>query len=74
MLIVLDFLPVPPLPGGMLIRHWGWISEATYWAIARWSGLALIIFFNLPVTRWMIGVLVQLAAGPFAVLFGIIAQ
>ena len=74
MLIVLDFLPVPPLPGGMLIRHWGWISEATYWTIARWSGLALIIFFNLPVTRWMITVLVKLVAVPFAILFGILAQ
>lgn len=74
MLMVLDFLPVPPLPGGLLLRHWGWISEGTYWAIARWSGLALMIAFNIPVTRWIIGVLVALVQIPFVQVFGMLAR
>ena len=46
-LMVFDLLPIPPLPGGGLLRHLGYISEETYWNIARWSGLVLIILINL---------------------------
>jgi len=73
MLIVLDFLPVPPLPGGALLRHWGWISEETYWSVARWGGLVLMIAFNIPVLRGMIAVLVQTVAVPFLIFYGVIA-
>lgn len=73
MLIVLDFLPVPPLPGGALLRHWGWIGEETYWAVARWSGLVLIIAFNLPPVRFAISVAVAIVQLPFAKLFWLIA-
>ena len=46
-LMVFDLLPIPPLPGGGLLRHLGYISEETYYNIARWSGLVLIILINL---------------------------
>jgi len=74
MLIVLDFLPVPPLPGGALLKHWGWISEEAYWAVARWAGLALMIGFNLPPVRWLIGVLVGIVQVPFLIILGAVAQ
>lgn len=74
MLIVLDLLPVPPLPGGMLLRHWGIISEEAFWSISRWSGIVLMIMFNLPPVRVVIGTCVGFVAAPFAMLLRAIAQ
>jgi len=72
MLIVLDLLPIPPLPGAMLIRHWGLISEERFWQIARWSGLVFMIAINLPPVRTALGFLIALAATPFAALYQLI--
>jgi Zn-dependent protease len=74
MLMVLDLLPVPPLPGGMLLRHFGVISEDTFWSISRWSGLVLIIAFNLPPVRIAIGICVAIIATPFVRLLEAVAQ
>jgi Zn-dependent protease len=74
MLMVLDLLPIPPLPGGVLLRHWGIISEEAFWNIARWSGLFIIIMFNLRPVRIVIGTLVQLVASPFIALLETIAR
>jgi hypothetical protein len=74
MLMFLDFLPVPPLPGGVLLKHWGWISEERFWAIARWSGLALLVAFNLPPVRVFIAVGVTLIQLPFRLLYEIILR
>lgn len=73
MLIVLDLLPVPPLPGGMLLRHWGVISEEAFWSIARWSGLLLIFAFQLKPVQELLGFLMGLAAWPFLVIFRMVA-
>ncbi len=73
MLIVLDLLPIPPLPGGLLLRHWGVISEERFWQIARWSGLVLLIAINIPFTRGIFQLLIGLAQLPFALLFEAIA-
>ena len=56
-----------------MLRHWGWISEETYWSVARWGGLVLMIAFNIPVLRGMIAVLVQTVAVPFLIFYGVIA-
>lgn len=74
MLIVLDLLPIPPLPGGMLLRHWGVISEEAFWSISRWSGIVLLILFNLPPVRAVIGICVRIIASPFLNLLDGIAR
>jgi Zn-dependent protease len=74
MLIVLDLLPIPPLPGGFLLRHWGVFSEETFWQIARWSGLAFMILINIPPVRAFLGFLIALVALPFSVLFNVLAR
>ena len=74
MLMVLDLLPIPPLPGGMLLRHWGIISEEAFWSISRWSGIVLLIMFNLPPVRMVIGVGVTIIMSPFTALLRAIAQ
>lgn len=73
-LIVIDFIPLPPLPGGMLLKHFGVITEDTFWAISRWTGLVLIIAFQIPVFRSLLGFLIGLVALPFGLLLELIAR
>jgi Zn-dependent protease len=74
MLIVLDLLPIPPLPGGMLLRHFGIISEEAFWSFSRWGGLVLIISFNIPPIRALIGRCVVFIASPFVMILDAIAR
>jgi Zn-dependent protease len=74
MLMVLDLLPIPPLPGGMLLRHWGVISEEAFHNISRWAGLALLIAFNLQPVRYAIGVCVAIVSMPFISLLKMIVR
>lgn len=73
MLMFLDFLPVPPLPGGMLLRHLGWMTEDTYLAVSRWGGFAVLIAFNIPITRQIFGTIIALIQFPFMWLFQAVA-
>ena len=74
MLIVLDLLPIPPLPGGMLLRHFGIISEEAFWSFSRWGGLVLLISFNIPPVRALIGRCVVFIASPFAMILDAVAR
>ncbi len=64
-LIVFDCLPVPPLPGGGLLRHLGYISEETYVNIARWSGLGILILINIKPVAMLFSIVQGLVALPF---------
>jgi Zn-dependent protease len=72
-LIVFDCLPLPPLPGGVLLRHLGFISEETFLQIARWSGLVMLILINLRPVAAVISFLVQLVALPFFLVMQLVA-
>jgi Zn-dependent protease len=72
MLIVLDLIPLPPLPGGMLLRALGVISEETYWQITRWGGLIFIVAINIPFIRLILGRLIALVQVPFLVLYEVV--
>ena len=74
MLIVLDLLPIPPLPGGMLLRYFGIISEEAFWSFSRWGGLLLLIGFNIPPVRAVIGRCVDFVASPFVMILNLIAR
>ena len=74
MLIVLDLLPIPPLPGGMLLRYFGVISEEAFWSFSRWGGLLLLIAFNIPPVRVLIGRCVVVIASPFAMILDLVAR
>ena len=67
-MFVIDFLPVPPLPGGMLLRHFGLLSEEMYWQVSRWGGIALLIAFQIPFVQKLIIVAISLVALPFMLL------
>jgi Zn-dependent protease len=74
MLMVLDLLPIPPLPGGVLLRYFGIISEEAFWSFSRWGGILLLVAFNIPPVRIAIGTAVALVASPFATLLRAVAQ
>jgi Zn-dependent protease len=67
-LAVFNMIPIPPLDGATLLRRAVRMSEETYYGIARWSGLILLVLINLSVTRQVIGFLVGEACVPYAVL------
>jgi hypothetical protein len=71
---VLDLIPLPPLPGGMLLRAFGMISEETFWQIARWGGLVFLVAINIPIIRGVLGLLIGLVQLPFLVLFDFVAK
>lgn len=73
-LMVLDFLPLPPLPGGMLLRELGLISEEMFWSVARWGGLLLLIAFQVPQFQMLFRTLVGYLATPFLLLIGLIVR
>ncbi len=74
MLIVLDLLPIPPLPGGWVLKHFGVISEEAFWQIARWSGLVFMVAINFPPVRALLGMLIRIAATPFELIYGGLAM
>lgn len=67
-LAVFNLIPIPPLDGASLLRRAFGMSEETYYGIARWSGIILLVLINLKATRLMIGFLVGEACIPYAVL------
>ncbi len=73
-LIVLDCLPLPPFPGGMLLRYLGFFSEETFVTIARWSGLVLLIMINLRPVAAVISFLVEVVTIPFFLIMQLIAK
>lgn len=73
-LIVIDCLPIPPLPGAMVLRQFGVMSDEVFWQIARWGGLVLIVAFQIPFVRGLLGMVIQILAYPFMLVFQLIAQ
>jgi len=41
-----SLLPIPPLPGGEILRHLVRMGDAAYARISRWGGLALMVALN----------------------------
>lgn len=72
-LIVLDCLPLPPFPGGVLLRHLGLMSEETFLNIARWGGLIFLILINVRPVAAFISFLVELVALPFFMVMQLMA-
>ena len=68
-LVVLDLLPLPPLPGALILVNRGWMSEHTYMSLGRWGGLILMIAFQVPAVQSVFGILRAIVAVPFVLLF-----
>lgn len=72
-LVVLDLLPLPPLPGALIMVNRGWMKEETYASVGRWGGLILIVAFQVPAVQQVFMVLRSIVALPFVLLFNLLA-
>lgn len=72
-LVVLDLLPLPPLPGALILVNRGWMREETYLSVGRWGGLILLIAFQIPAVQMFFAILRAFVAMPFVLLFNAIA-
>jgi Zn-dependent protease len=72
-LAVFNLIPLPPLDGGVLMRHAVGMSEETFYNISRWSMLVLLIAINIPPIRQLLGSVMAIVSWPFAMLFQLIA-
>lgn len=69
-LAVFNLVPIPPLDGGVLLRHAVGMSEETFISVSRYSGLAMLIAINISVVQQAIGALVAVASIPYLLLCG----
>jgi Zn-dependent protease len=67
-LAVFNLLPIPPLDGSYVLRHLVGMSEETFYGLARWSGLVMLILINVDACRRAIGLMILYAALPYAYL------
>jgi len=72
-LVVLDLLPLPPLPGALIMVNRGWMKEETYNSVGRWGGLILLVAFQLPPVQQLFGILRAIVSVPFLLLFNLLA-
>jgi Zn-dependent protease len=72
-LAVFNLIPLPPLDGGVLLKHLIRMSEETFLRIAQWSFLVWLLIFSIPQIRGLILIVIELVAFPFLVLYHVIS-
>lgn len=73
-LAVFNLLPVPPLDGGTLLKYGTGMTEETYFRIAQWSWLVLLVAIQLPPVRYVLGTLIGLVSLPYVAIFQLLAR
>lgn len=64
-LALFNLLPVPPLDGGYLVKHFTGMSEEAFLTMSRWSGIIMLLAFFVPVVRAALGLVFSLACLPY---------
>jgi len=73
LLAVFNLIPLPPLDGGVLLKHVVRMSEETFLRIAQWSFLLWLLIISLPPLRSAISIVMLLVSYPFQLIYRIIA-
>ncbi len=72
-LAVFNLIPIPPLDGSHFARHAVRMSDETYYNLARYGGIILLILINWRAFRELMHYAITLAATPFAELARLVA-
>lgn len=72
-LAVFNLLPLPPLDGGTLMKHATGMTDETYFRIAQWSWIILLVAINIPAVRYLLSVIIGLVSVPFVLVFNLVA-
>jgi Zn-dependent protease len=62
---VFNLIPIPPLDGGIVLRHIAGFSEEAFMSISKWSWLALLLVLNLGGFQTALSVVVSLCCMPY---------
>ncbi|HZZ19288.1 MAG TPA: site-2 protease family protein [Opitutaceae bacterium] len=62
---VFNLIPIPPLDGGIVMRHIAGFSEEAYLSVSRWSWIALLIVLNMDAFQQALSVVVSLCCIPY---------
>lgn len=73
-LAVFNLLPLPPLDGGTVMKHAVGMSDETYFRIAQWSWLVLLVAINLPPVQYGLRFIMGLVSLPFVMIFQMLAR
>lgn len=73
LLAVFNLIPLPPLDGSHVLRHAVGMSEETFYGIARWSFLIIIVAINIPLFRALLGAAMNLVSWPIMMVYHAIA-
>jgi Zn-dependent protease len=65
---VFNLLPIPPLDGGYVLRRLVGMSDETFLAISRWSGLVMLLAINFSLVRGIFTVIFLRAYVPYYIL------
>jgi Zn-dependent protease len=72
-LAVFNLLPMPPLDGGVILKHAINMAEETYYRIAQWSWLVLLAIIYIPQTQKLLMIIINVACWPFFLLYDVIS-
>lgn len=69
LLAVFNMIPLLSLDGGQVLRHAVGMTEETFYNIARWSFLIIIIAINIPGFRLLLGTVMGIVSWPMMLIY-----